>query len=82
MREGRGIEPTTLVDDLLMRYPSTARVFIESAMLCVGCAFGRFHTVEDVARYYHVPVSTLLTLLQEAVDSDPSDAGDERAGPT
>ena len=39
--------PTTeqTVDDVMRRWPSTIRVFIDFGMHCVGCPIATFHTV-------------------------------------
>jgi hybrid cluster-associated redox disulfide protein len=43
-----------LVSDLLAERPAAARVFCERRMGCVGCAFARFETVEEVAQAYGI----------------------------
>lgn len=35
------------VDEIMRRWPTTIRVFINNRMLCIGCPIGIFHTVKD-----------------------------------
>jgi hybrid cluster-associated redox disulfide protein len=54
---------TLSVAEIMRRWPSTIRVFLDFRLLCVGCPVGSFQTLADAAREHHVePIA-----LQEAV---------------
>jgi len=54
------------VDDVMQLWPTTMRALLRRRMACVGCHVAPFHTVQDVARAYHVPVEMLLRELRES----------------
>ena len=43
----RAYRTTTLVDDIMRRWPATIRVFLDYRTQCVGCPIACFHTVDD-----------------------------------
>ena len=55
------------VDELITRYPATARVFIRRRMACVGCEIARFESVADVCEIYHQPLDPFLKELRRVV---------------
>lgn len=57
----------TNVDEMLDRFPATARVLVQRRMHCVGCSMARFETVADVCAIYRVPLDALLVDLNSAV---------------
>lgn len=64
------------VKEILDRYPKALPVFMDIGLLCVGCPAEAFHTLEDVAREYHLDLDQLLRRLHKAigegeVSSDP-----------
>jgi hybrid cluster-associated redox disulfide protein len=64
------IEFTTLVDDIMRRWPSTIRVFITHRMHCVGCPIACFHTVDDACREHGVDRVRFLADLRAAVGQE------------
>lgn len=66
MVEPNWVTPDTNVDELLGRFPATARVFIRRRMACVGCEIARFETVADVCRIYRQPLDVILAELRQA----------------
>ena len=64
------IAPDTLVDDVMRRWPTTIRAFLNHRMLCVGCPIGRFHTVEDACREHGVDAAQFMRALHSAVEVD------------
>ena len=58
------IELTTLVDDVMRRWPATIRVFLDHGMHCVGCPITSFHTVDDACREHGVDRTKFLDNLQ------------------
>ena len=61
------VTPDTNVDELVTRYPSTARVFVEHRMFCVGCEIARFESLAEACQIYHKPLEPLLTDLRRVV---------------
>ncbi|HLJ21608.1 MAG TPA: hypothetical protein VKU84_15485 [Stellaceae bacterium] len=61
------------VEDIMGRWPATARVFIRRKMACVGCIMAPFQTLAAAARAYHVPESELLVEMQAAAAGDLED---------
>jgi hybrid cluster-associated redox disulfide protein len=59
------IEFTTLVDDIMRRWPGTIRVFLDYRMHCVGCPIACFHTVDDACREHGVDNAQFLADLRE-----------------
>jgi hybrid cluster-associated redox disulfide protein len=60
------ITGATFVDDLVTRFPQTARVFVQRRMHCVGCEVSRFETLAGAARVYGNPIEPLLIDLRAA----------------
>jgi hybrid cluster-associated redox disulfide protein len=58
------VEFTTLVDDVMRRYPATIRVFLDYKMHCVGCPIACFHTVDDACREHGVDRESFLRDLR------------------
>jgi hybrid cluster-associated redox disulfide protein len=63
----------TLVSDVLVANPASARVFLERRMGCVGCTFARFETVTDVARVYGIEPDDLASALAAAPIAEPEE---------
>ena len=68
--------PTTeqTVDDVMRRWPSTIRVFIEFRMHCVGCPIATFHSVEEACSEHGIDLEAFLRSLHRAVQV-PVEAG-------
>jgi len=60
------IGDTSVVDDVVTRFPTTARVFVSRRMHCVGCEVSRFETLAGAARVYRQPLEALLADLRAA----------------
>jgi len=58
------------VEEIMGRWPATARVFIRRKMACVGCIMAPFQTLAAAARAYHIPEGELLTEMQAAATRD------------
>jgi hybrid cluster-associated redox disulfide protein len=63
----------TLVSDVLVANPASARVFLERRMGCVGCTFARFETVIDVAAVYGIDPDDLARALAAAPIAEPEE---------
>lgn len=70
------------VEEILARWPATARVFIRRKMACVGCIMAPFQTLKAAARSYGIPeVELLAEIRQAAVGNEPAPiAGPAPAG--
>jgi hybrid cluster-associated redox disulfide protein len=60
------ITDTSIVDDIVTRFPATARVFVDRRMHCVGCEVSRFETLAGAAGIYQQPIEPLLADLRAA----------------
>jgi hybrid cluster-associated redox disulfide protein len=61
------IEAKSLADDVMRRWPSTIRVFLERRLRCVGCPFGRFHTLEEVSQLHSKDLHALMAALADEI---------------
>ena len=68
MQATETITDTSVVDDVVTRFPSTARVFVDRRMHCVGCEVSRFETLVGAAGIYQQPIEPLLADLRSAAD--------------
>lgn len=66
MQGAEAITSSSIVDDVVTRFPDTARVFIGRRMHCVGCEVSRFETLAGAAHIYHQPLDPLLADLRAA----------------
>jgi hybrid cluster-associated redox disulfide protein len=60
------IQPSHLVDEVMRRWPSTIRVFLNHRMECVGCPIAGFHTVEDACREHGTDQARFLAEIRAA----------------
>jgi hybrid cluster-associated redox disulfide protein len=51
------------IQEILREYPEAIQVFIQLKTQCVGCAFERFCTLEDVAKHYELDIEILIESL-------------------
>ena len=58
------------VEEIMGRWPATARVFIRRRMACVGCIMAPFQTLAAAARAYHVAEGELLSEICDAAAGD------------
>ncbi|HKF73204.1 MAG TPA: hypothetical protein VKB68_15735 [Stellaceae bacterium] len=58
------------VEEIMARWPTTARVFIVRKMACVGCTMAPFQTLAAAARAYHLSETSLLAEMQAAARGD------------
>jgi hybrid cluster-associated redox disulfide protein len=54
------------VDDVMRRWPSTIRVFLDFRMRCVGCPIAAFHSVDEACVEHDVDVGAFLPRIVEA----------------
>jgi hybrid cluster-associated redox disulfide protein len=60
----REIAASTLVDDVMRKWPPTIRAFLDHRMNCPGCPIACFHTVADACKEHHVDMEVFLRDLQ------------------
>jgi hybrid cluster-associated redox disulfide protein len=58
------------VEEIIGRWPVTARVFMRRKMACVGCIMAPFQTLAAAARSYGIPEHELLGDVLEAASSE------------
>jgi hybrid cluster-associated redox disulfide protein len=78
------IDEAATVDEVLNRYPATARVFIRRRMQCVGCEVARFETIVDACGVYGQPTPPFLAELRQAATqaaTSTTDRGQEGGRP-
>jgi hybrid cluster-associated redox disulfide protein len=60
-------KPYHTVNEVMRRWPQTMWLFMHYGMACAGCPVGAFHTVEEAALEYRIPLRTFLSELRNAV---------------
>lgn len=60
-------QPHHMVNDVMRRWPETMWLFMDHGMACAGCPVGAFHTVEEAALEYRIPLRTFLSELRATV---------------
>lgn len=61
-----GIAADSVVDEIILRFPSAALVFVRHHMHCVGCELAPFETIASAARVYHQSPASLVADLRAA----------------
>lgn len=64
------IDPSMTVDEIMVRWPGTIRVFIRNRMLCIGCPIGVFHAVADACAAHGLDEESFSRELLAAVRGD------------
>jgi len=64
---GGRVDPTSMVDDVMRRWPTTIGVFIRWRMMCVGCPFGTFHTIEQACLEHGTNAPSFLGAIRTTV---------------
>jgi hybrid cluster-associated redox disulfide protein len=54
-----------MVDDVMRRWPSTIRVFLDFRMRCVGCPIATFHAVDEACDEYSINPAAFLSKLRD-----------------
>jgi len=65
------ISSDTTIKELLDRHPHLLQLFLDLGLLCPGCPTEAFHTIEDVAREYHLDLDQLRIRLEKTIESGP-----------
>ena len=56
-----------IVDDVMRRWPSTIRVFLDFRMRCVGCPIASFHSIDEACAEHGVDATAFLPKILETV---------------
>ena len=58
-----------MVDEVMRRWPSTIRVFLDFRMRCVGCPIATFHSIDEACDEHSVNPAAFLSKLQDTVNA-------------
>ena len=61
------LDPATMVDDVMRRWPATVAVFVRWRMKCIGCPFGVFHSVAHACEEHQQDLAPFLAALERAI---------------
>jgi hybrid cluster-associated redox disulfide protein len=68
----------TPIEVILGMWPEVSQVFIRNHMGCIGCAFARFHTLQDAFEIYRLDKEVFIGQMRVFMDSkgglEPSEA--------
>jgi hybrid cluster-associated redox disulfide protein len=67
MRKTAELTAEMIVDDVMRRWPSTIRVFLDFRMRCVGCPIASFHSIDEACAEHGVDATALLPRILETV---------------
>ena len=56
--------------EIMSRWPSTIRVFLDRKMHCVGCPIAPFHTLVDAAEEHSLLLAGLVADIEHAQSRD------------
>jgi hybrid cluster-associated redox disulfide protein len=54
-----------MVDDVMRRWPSTIRVFLDFRMRCVGCPIAAFHSIDEACDEHSIDAPAFLSKLRD-----------------
>ena len=55
------------IKELLDCYPQLLQTFMDIGLKCVGCPTEAFHTLEDVAKEYHLSLDQLYERILDTI---------------
>lgn len=67
MRKNSELTAEMTVEDVMRRWPSTIRVFLDFRMRCVGCPIATFHSIDEACAEHGVDVKAFLPKILETV---------------
>jgi hybrid cluster-associated redox disulfide protein len=65
MKMDAALTADMMVDDVMRRWPSTLRGFLDFRMRCVGCPIATFHSVDEACDEHSVDVAAFLSKLRD-----------------
>jgi len=72
-RLGSQLEYDMTVDEVMRRWPSTIRIFLDFRMACIGCPVAAFHTIGEACSEHGSDAAAFLAALRDAVSRCRSD---------
>ena len=61
------IEKTSILGEVLEKYPETARIFMEFGMFCLGCPHATAESIEMASQEHGINTDELVHQLNEYV---------------
>lgn len=58
------------IEDILKKWPQTAKVFSRYSPSCIGCAIAPFCKIEDAVNYYGLPKDEFINALHQAIEQN------------
>ena len=52
---------------ILGKWPKMSQVFISNRMGCIGCAFAKFHTLQDACEAYQLDKGRLIGQMRDLI---------------
>jgi len=52
---------------ILGKWPKASQVFISNRMGCIGCAFAKFHTLQDASEAYQLDQGRLIGQIRDLI---------------
>lgn len=68
-----GCRDDMTMEDIMRMWPATIRVVLNHGLLCVGCPFARFHTVNDAIREHRIDGDRFRAELHAVIGKNPSE---------
>jgi hybrid cluster-associated redox disulfide protein len=65
MRKNAAPTAEMTVDDVMRRWPSTIRVFLDFGMRCVGCPIATFHSIDEACEEHDIGADVFLPKIME-----------------
>jgi hybrid cluster-associated redox disulfide protein len=62
------MDPNSIVDDVMRRWPATIRVFLNYKMQCIGYPIGSFCSIQDACREHQVNDGEFLAEIRERIE--------------
>ena len=56
------------IEDILKKWPQTAKTFSRYSSSCIGCAIAPFCKIEDAVNYYELPKDEFMDALHRAIE--------------
>ncbi len=59
-------QPQHTVSEVMRRWPQTISLFLQYGTACPGCPVATFHTVQEAALEYRIPLRVFLAELRQS----------------
>ena len=70
MKMDAALTADMMVDDVMRRWPSTLRVFLDFRTRCVGCPIATFHSVDEACDEHSVNPAAFLSKLRDTAKAE------------